>query len=195
MNTTLTYYQTHAAEFAQSTLDVDVSALYAEFEPLLPQNAKVLDAGCGAGRDLKYFTSKGHNAIGIDASSNLVDIAKQQSGCNVLCKTFEQISWQNEFDGIWCCASLLHVPTNQLTDVFKRLETALKPQGVLYVSFKYGSEEKERNGRWFRDLNEQLLTEYLLSVPKLKIKKHWITGDARPGRADEKWLNAILLKE
>lgn len=195
MGSTLEFYQANAHVFAESTLAVDMSGLYAEFEPFLPLSAKILDAGCGAGRDLKYFASRGYDAIGIDASSKLVEIAKRQSSCKVQCKTFEQITWRDEFDGIWCCASLLHVPTNQLVDVFRRLKSALKPEGVLYVSFKYGREEKVRNGRWFRDLNETLLAKFLQEIPQLKIKKDWITGDARPGRENEKWLNAIIVKD
>lgn len=195
MNSTLNFYQDNAKEFAQSTLNVDLSSIYAEFEPYIAKSGKILDAGCGAGRDLKYFSSKGFDAIGIDASSALVEIAKNESGCQVQCMTFEQLDYHNEFDGIWCCASLLHVPLNRLSDVFHRLSRALKIKGMLYVSFKYGSEEVERNGRWFRDLNEPLLSEILNETDQLNIKKTWLTGDARPGRENEKWLNAIIVKE
>lgn len=195
MSTTLEFYQKNAQSFAESTLNVDVSPLYVEFEPLLPASGKILDAGCGAGRDLKYFKDKGFDVIGIDASENLVDIAKRESNCEVYCKTFEKIEWQNEFDGIWCCASLLHVAKEDQVAVFSRLCKALKKGGLLYVSFKYGSDEIERNGRWFSDLNEALLSEILSELPQLATKKVWLTCDVRPDREGEKWLNAIIEKK
>ena len=96
---------------------------------------------------------------------------------------------------IFCaCASILHVQTIELPDVFRRMITALKPGGIIYTSFKYGTFEGEQNGRWFSDFTEETLAEFLCQFPELSINDQWISADVRPGRSDEMWLNAILRK-
>ena len=96
----------------------------------------------------------------------------------------------DKYDGIWACASLLHVPSNELKIAFSKCEKALKENGVLYCSFKYGTYEGERNGRIFTDLNEALISSYLEGT-NFKIIETTITTDVRPDR-EEKWLNCIL---
>jgi hypothetical protein len=96
------------------------------------------------------------------------------------------------FDGIRACASLLHVPNVELPDVMGRLRAALKPGGILYGSFKYGSGEREHNGRRFTDLDEPGLAGLLAHVPGLEPVETWTTGDRRPGRESERWLNTLL---
>jgi SAM-dependent methyltransferase len=98
----------------------------------------------------------------------------------------------SEFDGIWTCASLLHVPSAELPDVVDRLRTALKPGGILYASFKYGSGEREQHGRRFTDLDEAGLAALLEQVPGLEPVETWTTSDRRPGRESERWLNTLL---
>ncbi|ATC94739.1 class I SAM-dependent methyltransferase [Pseudoalteromonas tunicata] len=197
-DTTLDYYNQHAQEFVASTLDVDMSALYDAFLPLfankIPNQTLILDAGCGSGRDALYFKKQGYFVRAMDASPALVDIAASVLNQPVALKTFTEIDDVNTFDGIWCCASLLHVPHNELAQVFNKLTTALKTEGVLYVSFKYGEGERTHNGRTFTDLNEQGLAALKQPIPELNIHKTWITGDQRKGRENEQWLNAILIK-
>ena len=197
-DTTLDYYNQHAQEFVASTLDVDMSALYAEFLPLfankIPNQTLILDAGCGSGRDALHFKNQGYIVRAMDASPALVDFAASVLNQLVALKTFAEINDVNTFDGIWCCASLLHVPDSELPQVFSAVATALKTQGVLYVSFKYGKGMRTHNGRNFTDLNEQGLTELVQPISNLTIHKTWITGDQRTGRENEQWLNAILIK-
>jgi len=102
------------------------------------------------------------------------------------------MTWQEGFDGIWACASLLHVPEAELPDVMQRLRNALKPRGILYASFKYGRGERKHQGRLFTDLDEPGLAALLRQVPGLEEVETWITGDLRPGREAERWLNALL---
>lgn len=176
-------------------MSVDVSHLYAEFEAHLPNVANLLDVGCGSGRDLKYFAECGYQAIGLEPSSELAAFAEQHSGQKVICGKVQDTDWRDAFDGIWCCASLLHVPKDELGDVFQKLARALKNGGIIYLSFKYGESEEERNGRFFTDLTEELLATYVAVCPKLRITKTWLTGDSRPGREHEKWLNALIVKK
>jgi SAM-dependent methyltransferase len=168
-----------------------MSALYADFLPHLPPHAHVLDAGCGSARDAMYFKQQGFTVSAFDASEQLAALASNYLQQPVAVKTFQQLECVNKYDGIWCCASLLHVPKAELPQVFLKLQHALKPNGVLYVSFKYGDTERVHNGREFTDLTENGLT-HLLSHTQLKVIKQWQTADQRPGRESEVWLNALL---
>lgn len=193
-DTTLEYYNQNAGSFIEGTMSVDVSHLYVVFEEYLSLGAKILDVGCGSGRDLKYFAAQGYRVVGLEPSDTLATYAGEYSGQQVVCKAIQETDWANKFEGIWCCASLLHVPKKELPEVFAILEKALKQSGVIYVSFKYGDSEIERSGRFFTDLNESLLEELVSNCLLLSIKSVWLTGDARPGREDEKWLNAMIVK-
>jgi len=201
LNTNNTYYNQNAQAFSESTFSVDMQTLYNEFLPLVPADSHILDGGCGSARDAKAFKDQGFKVTAIDASEELVKIASQYLEQKVELKTFQQINDINIFDGIWCCASLLHVPFDELPDVFTKLSTALKTNGVLYVSFKYGEptelkgkSQREHNGRLFTDLNEQSLNNLLANQQNLQLNKTWITGDRRAGREGEQWLNAIILR-
>jgi SAM-dependent methyltransferase len=186
------YYQQHAESFFGSTVEVDMAPLFARFLPLLPKPAHILDAGCGSGRDALAFASLGHKVVAFDASPALVSLAEQHFGLPVQCLRFQDVAWKAQFHGIWACASLLHVPLAELPDVMRRLCDALKPSGILYASFKYGSGEREHDGRRFTDLNEPGLAALLEQVPDLQEIETWITSDLRPGRESEQWLNTLL---
>ncbi|CAM3836559.1 MULTISPECIES: class I SAM-dependent methyltransferase [Pseudoalteromonas] len=191
-NKTLSYYNQNAQSFSDSTLHVDMSALYSEFLPLIPKHGHILDAGCGSARDAAYFKQQGFTVSAFDASAELAKIASTHLQQPVEVKTFQQLDYSNQYDGIWCCASLLHVPKNELPQVFLNLQHALKANGVLYVSFKYGDTERVHNGREFTDLNEAGLTALITHHTELKILKHWQTVDQRPERESEVWLNALI---
>lgn len=191
---TLNYYNQNAQSFSDSTLKVDMSALYAEFLPLIPKHGHILDAGCGSARDAMYFKQQDFTVSAFDASPELAKLASNYLQQAVEIKTFQQLNCTNKYDGIWCCASLLHVPKVELPQVFLKLQNALKPNGVLYVSFKYGTQERVHNGREFTDLNEEGLTALITHHTELKILKQWQTVDQRPERESEVWLNALLTR-
>jgi SAM-dependent methyltransferase len=113
---------------------------------------------------------------------------------------FQQMHWLARFDGIWACASLLHVPENQLEEVFQRVCRALKHGGVFYVSFKYGQSERMKEGRLFTDMNEARLKHVVEEVNgcggcgQMQIVETWLSGDVRSGRSNEQWLNGLLRK-
>ena len=191
-STTLTYYNNNAQTFSDSTLNVDMSALYAEFLPHIKQHGHILDAGCGSARDAAYFKNQGFTVSAFDASPALAKLASNYLQQPVVIKTFQGLECVNKYDGIWCCASLLHVPKAELPQVFLKLQNALKPDGVLYVSFKYGTQERVHNGREFTDLNESALTALINSHTKLKIIKQWQTVGQRPECESQVWLNALI---
>ncbi|EMJ7623499.1 class I SAM-dependent methyltransferase [Enterobacter hormaechei] len=191
---TLHYYQNHAQDFFDGTVNVDMTPLYEAFTQHLPHGARVLDAGCGSGRDAKAFHEMGYQVDAFDASSAMVELARQHTGLPVQLMTFSEIDGKAQYDGIWCCASLLHVPSSGLPAVMQRLADALKPGGVWYVSFKYGNGERVQGERRFTDLNEMELRRLLNNMTEIDIFSQWITKDNRPDR-DELWLNAILKKK
>lgn len=105
---------------------------------------------------------------------------------------FQDLDEKDVYNGIWACASILHLPKTELPDVILKMRDALKEGGVIYTSFKYGTFEGERNGRYFTYFTEESFSEFLSQIPGLQIEKLWITGDVREGRGDERWLNVIL---
>lgn len=190
--TTEEYYQHHAQQFFKDTVSVDMSSLYRPFCDSLSTGAKILDAGCGSGRDSKAFALMGYDVEAFDASPELAHLATQYSGIKVKTLHFNQLDSHQQFDGIWCCASLLHVAYAELTGIFIRLYQSCKPGAVIYISFKYGDGERQDHGRSFTDLNEKRLEQLLLTAPGLSLKQQWVTEDKRPER-NERWLNALLL--
>lgn len=189
------YYLKNAEEYFRQTLKVDMGPLHSRFMRHMPESGSVLDAGCGSGRDAKIFMSYGFKVSAFDASPALAHLAAGYLLQPVDVLRFQELAYDKEFDGIWACATLLHVPHSQLPDVFRRLGRALKPDGVLYASFKYGSGEHVRDGRLFTDMNEADLDVLLQQVNGFSEIETWVTEDRRPGRYDEQWLNALLRNE
>ena len=128
----------------------------------------------------------------IDGSSELCRIASEFIGQNVICATFQEYVPAEQFDGIWACASLLHIPSEELGGIVSRLAKSLRCGGCFYVSFKYGESRGVRNGRFFQDMTEASLGVLLKDIPELEIISTKITADVRPGREQEMWLNVLL---
>lgn len=195
MNITLNYYNQNAVSFVEGTKDVDFKAIQDKFISYLSQNATILDFGCGSGRDTKYFLEQGFQVTAIDGSEELCKIASEYSGVSVKQMLFLELDEVDTYDGIWACSSILHCSYEDLVIVLRKVCTALKDNGVLYTSFKYGTFAGERNGRFFTDMTEESFKELLEKVPGLEIEDLTITTDVRPGRGEEKWLNLILRKK
>ena len=193
MDLTLDYYSRNAARFAAETASADLSAARGRFLALLPSpSASILDFGCGSGRDTKVFLELGCRVTAADGSPELCVLASAYTGIPVRQMLFSELDETEAYDGIWACASLLHVPFAELPDIFRRMVTALKPGGVIYASFKYGTFEGERNCRYFTDFTEEKFATFLQGFPELSLEEEWISGDVRPGREGERWLNILL---
>jgi SAM-dependent methyltransferase len=190
----ITYYENQAETFFAETVDVDMAPLYTRFLARVPAGGHILDAGCGSGRDALAFRRLGYSVTAFEASPTLARMASEHCGFPVEVRRFQEIYWEDAFDGIWACASLLHVPSEELPEVLRRLGHALKPDGVLYASFKYGSREREFGGRRFTDLDERGLAGLVEAVPALEVVETWVTGDRREGREGERWLNAVVAR-
>lgn len=190
----MSYYDDNARSFFDGTVAVEMAPLYERFLPLIKPQGKILDAGCGSGRDSLYFINHNYQVVAFDASPALVDLASKHTQQPVKLAQFLSFDAPaDQFDGIWACASLLHVPYSLLTETFIHLAKMLKSDGAFYCSFKYGDDEVERDQRTFTNLNECLLSQVLQGT-SLTVQSTWVTSDLRPGRQQEQWLNAILMK-
>jgi len=192
-NPTLTYYNEFSEDFAARMASIPMQALYDRFLPLIPAGGHILDAGCGSGRDLKFFAERGYRVTGIDASAGMVAVATRVSGQPVRQLDFLELDEHEAFDGIWCCASLLHVAEAQLPEVLRRLVRAARPGGILFMSFKEGDFAGVRHGRFFTDLTQPRLRELLAEHP-LEVVELFRTADQRAERVEEYWTNALVRK-
>ena len=193
--TTLDYYNQNAKKFVTSTISVDFGTIQNYFLDKLHPGAEILDYGCGSGRDTKYFLEQGCKVTAIDGSQELCKLASEYTGIQVKHMLFQDLDEKEAYDGIWACSSILHVPANELQDIIMKMTNALRAHGIIYTSFKYGTFEGERNGRYFTDMTEETFAKLIQDMDELEIEEQWITSDVRPGRGEEKWLNLILRKK
>ena len=191
---TLMYYNNNVNTFVHETRNVDFSNMQNLFLSRLEENALILDFGCGSGRDTKCFLDRGYSLEAIDGSAEMCKAASQYTGIEVKQMLFQELDALEKYDGIWACSSILHLAFDELKDVLKKMYRALKSNGIAYVSFKYGTFEGERNGRYFIDMTEDTFVKVLEEIGGFAVEEEWITGDVRPGRGDERWLNVILRK-
>lgn len=190
----MSYYDKNYKEYIDNTKDCDMSTQYLFFEKHLKKNSStILDIGFGSCRDMIHFREKGHCVYGIDPTQAFFDYAISLGFTNIYHMDVQALEFKNMFDGIWACASLIHVNEKELNTVFKKCSKALTKDGVMYCSFKYGEFSGIRNERYFIDLNEISIKDYLKDT-NLNLVDTCVTTDVRPDRTDEKWLNVLLKK-
>ena len=194
MDDTLQYYNQHAKAYVDSTRDVEFSQTQERFLQYLKPGARILDFGCGSGRDTKYFRNRGFQVEAVDGSAEFVRIASDYTGINVRRMLFQDLDEVDRYDGIWACSSILHLPFAELEEVLGKMARALRRRGIVYTSFKYGTEEGGRSGRYFTNMTEAKMAGLLERIPVYDVEEMWVTFDVRPGRGDERWLNMILRK-
>lgn len=195
MKNTVAYYNTHAQDFYNRTIDADVSDSYAAFLKHLPQNAHILDAGCGVGRDSKYFLGHGYVVTAFDASDEMVAMAAQETALDVQKLLFQDMHFSEMFDGVWAQASLLHVPYDETRLVYEKIHASLKPGGVFYASYKYGAGHVNTPERDFWNMTETTILPHLEGL--FTIQELWVQEDKRnrgPQGLDQKWLNFVVQK-
>jgi len=185
------FYEDNAEDFFRRSVDADMARGYADFTALVTPGGRILDAGCGSGRDTVALAKLGFRVTSIEASANLAALAAAHTGLPVEVMTFDQIAWRETFDGVWACASLLHVPRADLPAAVRRLRDALLPGGILWMSFKYGAQERQANGRHFTDLDEAGAHPLTAEVGDLALISLTVTDDARPDRPGERWLSVL----
>lgn len=188
------YYNQHAESFFQDTISVAMTALYEPFLKLLTDNPHILDAGCGSGRDSLYFLQNGYKVTAIDASEELSKLASKLIKQSVLNISFQEMVFENEFNGICASASLLHISRNEIDEVLIKIATSLKQYGILYASFKYHTEEYAKEGRYFNCYDENSINKLFANNQELNLLKSWISNESRINRTNELWLNCLIKK-
>lgn len=191
---TTNYYNNNADSFFNDTINADMTEQYNLFLKELPESGEILDLGCGSGRDTKYFSGRGYEVTAIDASKELAIRASEFTGQKVLVQDMRTIEYEDKFVGIWACASLLHLTESDIATTIAKCLKALKSGGVLYASFKYGTENYSKDGREFTCMTEEKFSKLLKTIPNYAFRtpNYFVSGDVREGRAGERWLNIIL---
>lgn len=192
---TIDYYNQNAQKFIANTVSVDFSHTQNKFLSYLSPSALILDFGCGSGRDTKFFKESGYLVEAVDGSEKLCKYASEYTGIIVKQMFFQDLDAKDKYDGIWACSSILHLAYDELLQVMRKMVEALKQGGIIYTSFKYGTFEGERNGRYFIDMTEKKFSKLIQQIDGLRIQEQWITLDVRPDRENEQWLNLILCKK
>lgn len=191
MNDTITYYNQNAEEYFNNTVNVSMQELYDQFEAYLKSGDKILDIGCGSGRDSRYFLSKGYDVVSVDESKEMCRLAEKYIGRGVRNITFAELDYNNEFDAVWASASLLHISKNNLPEILRKIYCALMSHGIIYSSWKYGGEDRIINGILYYNYREESIFSEFDSM-SFNIESSWLTGD-NMGRRD-KWINIIAKK-
>ena len=193
---TLDYYNKNSEEYFNSTLNVDMTNTYKEFLKLVPEGGKILDLGCGSGRDSMNFMKLGYEVIAVDGAKELAKRASVLLGKEVIVSTFEELELKEKFHGIWACASLLHIKREDLKIVLNNLYNNLDDNGVFYMSFKYGEKEYvDDKNRYFNCFTDESIISFINENTKYNILGLYITED-KLGRVNEvKWVNLICNKK
>lgn len=188
----MNYYDNNAQLYFDTTKDIDVSQPRQWFMEHIPDGGYIVDAGCGSGRDLLAFKEAGFVVEGFDASGELVKLARAHTGVDVKHATFDSFDPEctPEVDGVWACASLLHVPRQDLHSTIERMKNWLVIGGVMYVSFKLGTGDRmDERGRFFTDMTEQSLNN---TIQDLGLAPVFIWDSNGGSFTQDRFLNAIL---
>lgn len=192
INNTIKYYDDNCENF-KSKWDnylFDIPNTFAEY---LKDDAYVLDLGCGTGRDSLYFKEKGFKVKCIDGSVNMCKIASESLGQEVENKNYLDIDYKDLFDGVFACASLLHLNNDDLKIVLKKIYDSLKFNGIMYASFKYGNDERYEDGRYFNDMTLDKFNKTITETEcNFDVIKTWNTSQYG---TDSEFLNVILKKK
>lgn len=186
------YYESNAERYASETFSADMSEQYQRFLPLLKKRAKILDVGSGSGRDAFYFQKHGYQVTALEPSKNLGrEIRKVFSG-EIVCSDIQSYQPMERYDGIWACASLIHLQEEEILCFFKKMDMYLSDNGIVYASGKCGISTGEvADGRFFLEFTEQLVEKILTVNKQLQLEQLWYTEDVR-GRRGFRWLNVVL---
>lgn len=187
------YYQTHGQEYAESTSLIDPSSFLEPFTRCLTPGARVLDVGCGSGRDLLWLRSRGFAPTGFEQSTVLAECARVLSDCQVLegdffCHDFSDYS----FDGLLMVGAMVHVPPLQFESIFKSICRALRKQGSLYISLKEGKGTRQNpDGRLFYLWQREQLEEIF---HRLDFTTVFFARSSSKREPSDIWLGYLLQK-
>ncbi|WP_196764436.1 class I SAM-dependent methyltransferase [Pseudomonas fluorescens] len=191
---TLKYYEDTYQEYDRFSSSIDMSEQWKSFESMLPPGGRVLDLGCGTGRDIKHFLEMGFIVEGLEPSLAMANCARLKTGAKIFDLAAEQIAFVEEYDGIWACASLMHLCKPAFFDTLPKIVRSLKTGGHLYFSLKQGvGEARNTDGRLFSFYKMDEITDLFSLIANTQIVKQWVSKDLA-GRSETQWVNTIVKK-
>ncbi|MBW4793324.1 class I SAM-dependent methyltransferase [Pseudomonas tolaasii] len=191
---TIEYYDSFAKSYDLKTFQLELTDQWNSFASMLNVGAKILDVGCGTGRDIKHFQNLGFLVDGIEPSRKMAAIARSKTNATIFSMAAEDINFIDSYDGIWACASLVHIQKALFVKTLKAILKALKSGGYLYISLKEGEGQTRLNdGRLFSYFTKSDLHEIVSTLTNASIIKSWATSDSA-GRGDISWINMIIQK-
>ena len=188
---TINYYDNNAQAFIEGSSSADMNYLLEKFTSRLAAGASILDLGCGSGRDSVWFINQGFRVTAIDASGEMIRHCKSLIGDRAILADLEEFEAMEKYDGIWACASLLHIPRERLTAAITRYSVMLKPGGQFFMSFKNRERDYKKDGRSFTCFTPTSLELYLEELNLFSKLDIYETEDVRPDRTGEQWVSAI----
>jgi len=191
MSSTHRFYEDRAQEYFQRTASADLSHLYEVFLPHVAPGGRILDVGCGSGRDLRACVQRGFRAMGIDGSTALTEMARSFSGAECVTMRIEEMGFDQQFEGVWACASLLHVPRTAIDNALDRIHHALVPGGVLFASVQEGEGERVADDGRFYALYQEAEFLRRVEAAKFHILESWVSQDVLDQRRPIQWLNVL----
>lgn len=187
------YYNQYASKIFEDTVELDMEEARQKFLSRLEEGDTILDLGCGSGRDSLAFYELGYDVTPLDASEEMCKLAEIHTGLEVLQMTYEEMEFDDVFDGIWGCQALIHTPEDELSDLLDRIADALHTKGILYLSFQEGEFEGSRGNRYICEYTEERLTRILKENGRFQVLELWKTKTVH-GSKERSWLNLLAKK-
>ncbi len=193
---TLEFYNQNAKLYCEQTINGNLEENYKRFLTRLSKGAYILDFGCGSGRDSKYFLDNGYKVKAIDGSIEMCKLASKYINQEVTCMKFEELNDINVYDGIWACSSILHIEKEKLENVLKKMLNSLKPNGIIYTSFKLGEGYQIKEGKYYNYLTQDEMEKMLNNISeKAKIIDFFETlPSTKRNSPNTIWGNFIIKK-
>lgn len=194
-NTTIEYFDEKAEKHFHDAFTITARDNQDLFLSRLAPGSLILDFGCGSGRDTAYFMEKGYRVVPADGSAGMCRFASEYLKMPVKHMEFNELDEENVYDGIYASASVMHLEYEKLKEVFPKMIRALKPGGIIYVSFKYGTKDGYLGKRYYTYMTEERLAGLLKDYDEIEAEETGIFGNEHPGQEDFRWLYAVLRKK
>ena len=189
---TIDYYNKNASKYYNDTIDLSREDVIEEFLELIPADSAILDLGCGSGRDSLYFIEEGFDVTAVDGSKAMCELAEVEIGQHVHNIMFEDLDFEEVFDGVWACAYIVKEKKSEINNIINKISRSLVDNGVMYISLKHGDFEGMRDGRYYSDYRVGEIKDIIKSHPELEIEDIYTK---RRNKTDElSWINIFIRK-